>query len=76
MPYGMWGLFEGDFADMCDGSGGSRVHKPGSDDPHRREWKFVSGSLTIIQYSFCKSCPDSFAFEVFCLYEKLIVCKS
>ena len=38
-------MFEGDSADMCsvDGgpSGGSRVRRPGSEDPYRHERKFL-----------------------------------
>jgi hypothetical protein len=47
---GLGEMFEGDSADMCIGkfpltlmgglSGGSRVRRPGSEDPHRRERKF------------------------------------
>jgi hypothetical protein len=42
---GMGEMFEGDSADTCasvDGgpSGGSRVRRPGSEDPHRRWRKF------------------------------------
>ena len=41
---GLENMFEGDPADMCtDGglSGGSRVRRPGSEDPHRRERKLI-----------------------------------
>ena len=42
---GLGEMFEGDSADTCahvDGglSGGSRVRRPGSEDPHWRELKF------------------------------------
>ena len=48
---GLAEMFEGDSADTCTGkfplvsmggaSGGSRVHRPGSEDPHRRDWKLA-----------------------------------
>ena len=43
-------MFEGDYADMCAGKfllvsmggrGGSRVRRPGCEDPHRREPKLI-----------------------------------
>ena len=53
---GLGEMFEGDSADTGAGkisahvdgglSGGSRVRRPGSEDPHRRERKFIVSYAT------------------------------
>ena len=72
---GLGGVFEGDSADTCalisahiDGglSGWSRVRRPGSEDPHRRERKFIS--------YFLKTFPFASIFR--CLHSKYSICSS
>ena len=59
-------MFEGDSADTCAGkflivlmkgpSGGSCVPRPGSEDPHRREWKLLCFTLNLdIAYLFVRN---------------------
>ena len=53
---GMGEMFEGDFVDMCTGVdggliGGSRLRRPGSEEPHWRAgeiWSFSALGLAIV----------------------------